>query len=107
MTVRQQGVRQTNQHVFLQVNIGVKSQCLSKEIGVGVVISCWRRSKLRPHPDISMLVIPKLDNRFDWYAMSVTMPRLTDISMNLSNAITGPPIKPGVPRSPDSSNDCR
>ena len=37
--------RQTNT-CFLQVNIGAKTQCLSKEIGVGVVIPCWRRSQL-------------------------------------------------------------
>ena len=31
---------------FLQVNIGAKTQCLSMEIGVGVVIPCWWRSQL-------------------------------------------------------------
>ena len=31
---------------FSQVNTGAKSQCLSKEIGVGVAIPCWRRSQL-------------------------------------------------------------
>ena len=31
---------------FLQVNVGAKTQCLSKEIVVGVVIPCWRRSQL-------------------------------------------------------------
>ena len=31
---------------FLQVNIGAKTQCLSKEIGVGVAIPCWRMSQL-------------------------------------------------------------
>ena len=45
MMVRQQQVRKTNQHMFLQVNIGAKTQCLSKEIGVGVVIPCWRMSQ--------------------------------------------------------------
>ena len=38
-------VKQTNT-CFSQVNIGAKTQWLSKEIGVGVVIPCWRRSQL-------------------------------------------------------------
>ena len=32
--------------MFLEANIGAKTQCLSKEIGVGVAIRCWRRSQL-------------------------------------------------------------
>ena len=37
--------KQTNT-CLLQVNIGAKTQCLSKEIGVGVFIPCWQRSQL-------------------------------------------------------------
>ena len=32
--------------MLFKVNIGTKTQCLSKEIGVGVVIPCKRRSQL-------------------------------------------------------------
>ena len=37
--------KQTNT-CFLRENIGAKTLCLSKDIGVGVVIPCWRRSQL-------------------------------------------------------------
>ena len=40
------GVDKQTNTCFLQVNIGAKTQCLSKEIGVGVAIPCWRRSQL-------------------------------------------------------------
>ena len=41
--VRQQGVRQTNQHMLFTGKYRFEKQCLSKEIGV---IPCWRRSQL-------------------------------------------------------------
>ena len=46
MTVRQQEVRQTNQHVLFTGKYRRKTQCLSRKIGVGVVIPSWRRSQL-------------------------------------------------------------
>ena len=39
-------VRQTNQHMLFTGKYRCKTQCLSKEIGVGVAIPCWRRSQL-------------------------------------------------------------
>ena len=36
MAVRQQGLDKQTNTCFLQVYIGAKTQCLSKEIGVGV-----------------------------------------------------------------------
>ena len=46
MTVRHVGLDKQTNTCFLQVNIGAKTQCLFKEIGVGMVIPCWRRSQL-------------------------------------------------------------
>ena len=38
-------------------NVGAKTQCLSKEIGVGVVIPCWPKSQFI-HDHVFILNVP-------------------------------------------------
>ena len=61
MTVRQQrGYDKQTNTCLLQVNIGANTQCLSKEIGVGMVIPCWRRSQLHDSHQIRSSSIQSL-----------------------------------------------
>ena len=44
--------------------------------------------KVRPHPDIKMVVEKDIHNSYDPYAMLVTMPQLKDITSELHKSIT-------------------
>ena len=44
--------------------------------------------RIRPHPDIGLLVQPENGNQFDPFAMKVMMPPLTEIPSNLHDIVT-------------------
>lgn len=46
--------------------------------------------RVRPHPEIEMIVQKDILNSYDPHAMFVTMPQLEDIDSQLHNSITEP-----------------
>ena len=61
---------------------------MTQTVKIEWVIKGYHHFRIRPHPDIGLLVQPENGNRFDLFAIKVMMPPLTEIPRNLHDIVT-------------------
>ena len=61
---------------------------MTQTVNIEGAIKGYHHFRIRPHPDIGLLVQPENGNRFDSFAIKVMMPPLTEIPRNLHDIVT-------------------
>ena len=61
---------------------------MTQTVKIEWAIKGYNHYRIRPHPDIGLLVQPENGNRSDSLAMKVMMPPLTEIPHNLHDIVT-------------------
>ena len=60
---------------------------MTQTVKIELAIKGYQHFRIRPHPDIGLLVQPENGNWFDPFAMKVMMPPLTEIPRNLHDIV--------------------